>query len=277
MISKILAVFIIFGSLIGGFLMEGGNLAALWHPAELVIIIGMGIGVFLGSTPLAVWKQTLRYIGRYFSGGMINRRLYDETIQALGELGKEARVSGVLSLEEHLDSPESSPIFSKYPALLKNEMVLSFIVDNLSFILLNPPKNIDMGEHLESQIEAIISAKMEVPKATGKVSNLMPGFGIIAAVMGVILTMRLLGGEMDVGQIGESIGAALVGTLTGIFVAFGVIAPFTHGVEIIIRQEQAMLEMVAGFLELFSEGVAPTLALEVGKQRIPPEFRPHDE
>ncbi len=117
---------------------------------------------------------------------------------------------------------------------------------------------------------------MEVPKATGKVANLMPGFGIIAAVMGVILTMNLLGGEMDVAKIGESIGAALVGTLTGIFVAFGMIAPFTHGVEIIIRQEQAMLEMVAGFLEVFSEGVAPALALEVGKQRVPPEFRPDD-
>ena len=277
MISKLIAVFVIFGSLIGGFLMEGGNLAALWHPAELVIIVGMGLGVFLGSTPLAVWKQTLRYIGRYFSGGMINQRLYDETLQALDDLGREARVSGVLSLESHLEDPESSQILSQYPTLLKNEMVLSFIVDNLSFMLLNPPKNIDMGEHLESQIEAIISAKMEVPRATGKVSNLMPGFGIIAAVMGVILTMRLLSGEMDVAKIGESIGAALVGTLTGIFVAFGVIAPFTSGVEIIIRQERAMLEMVAGFLELFAEGVAPALALEVGKQRIPPEFRPHDE
>jgi len=276
MVSKIVAVFVIFGSLIGGFLMEGGHLAALWHPSELVIIVGMGIGVFLGSTPVSVWKKTLRYIGRYFSGGMINKKLYGETLQVLDELGREARVNGVLSLEKHLESPESSPIFSKYPLVLKNSMVLGFIIDNLSFMLLNPPKNIHMDEHLERQIEAIISANMEVPKATGKVANLMPGFGIIAAVMGVILTMNLLGGEMDVAKIGESIGAALVGTLTGIFVAFGMIAPFTHGVEIIIRQEQAMLEMVAGFLEVFSEGVAPALALEVGKQRVPPEFRPDD-
>ncbi len=274
MISKIIAVLVIFGSLIGGFLMEGGNLGALWHPAELVIIVGMGIGVYLGSTPVVVWKKTFQYVLRYFSGGVISKRLYQETLQALEELGKEARVNGMLSLEKHLESPESSPVFSKYPAIIKNKTVLNFIVENLAFMLLNPPKNIDMEEHLGSQVDAIIAANMEVPKATGKVANLMPGFGIIAAVMGVILTMNLLSGEMDVAKIGESIGAALVGTLTGIFVAFAIIAPFTNGVEVIIRQEEAMLEMVAAFLALFSQGVSPSLALEVGKQRIPPEFRP---
>jgi len=276
MISKIVAVFVIFGSLIGGFLMAGGSLLALWHPSELVIIIGMGIGVFLGASPVLVWKKTFGYVGRYFAGGTINKELYEQTLNALDEIGREARASGVLSLERHIESPTSSPIFSKYPRLVKNKVILNFIVDNLAFMLLNPPKNIQMEDHMDRQIEAIISANMEVPKVTGKVANLMPGFGIIAAVMGVILTMNLLGGEMDVGKIGQSIGAALVGTLTGIFVAFGIIAPFTHGVEIMIRQEQALLEMIAGFLAVFSEGVAPAIALEVGKQRVPPEFRSDD-
>jgi chemotaxis protein MotA len=276
MISKIVAVLVVFGSLIGGFLMAGGNLLSLWHPAELVIIIGMGIGVYLGATPVLVWKKTFSYILRYFSGGQISKKAYADTLHLLDELGREARVQGILSLEKHLEDPESSPIFSKYPQVLKHQLARDFIVENLGFLLLNPPKNIDIKEHLEDQIDAIISANMEVPKATGKISNLMPGFGIIAAVMGVILTMNLLGGDMDVGKVGESIGAALVGTLTGIFVAFGIIAPFTHGVEVMIRQEQAMLEMIAGFLKVFSEGVAPALALEVGKQRIPAEFRPDD-
>lgn len=272
MISKPFAILVILGSSIGGFLMAGGSLISLWHPAELVVILGLGLGVFLGSTPVYIWLKTMTYLGRYFGGGRVNKKIYVEVLGLLDELSRLARSQGLLALENHVVAPESSSIFAKYPLILKHKELKKFIVDNFGYLLLNPPQALSFENYLHDQIEDITQSMMEVPKATGKIANLMPGFGIIAAVMGVILTMNLLGGDMDVAKIGNSIGAALVGTLTGIFVAFSIIAPFTHAVEVMIRQDKAIFVVVASFLTAFAHGVSPSMALEVGRQRIPAEF-----
>uniref|UniRef100_Q31IP2 MotA/TolQ/ExbB family protein n=1 Tax=Hydrogenovibrio crunogenus (strain DSM 25203 / XCL-2) TaxID=317025 RepID=Q31IP2_HYDCU len=252
--------------------MAGGSLISLWHPAELVVIIGLGLGVFLGSTPVYIWLKTMTYLGRYFGGGRVNKKIYVEVLGLLDELSRLARSQGLLALENHVVAPESSSIFAKYPLILKHKELKKFIVDNFGYLLLNPPQALSFENYLHDQIEDITQSMMEVPKATGKIANLMPGFGIIAAVMGVILTMNLLGGDMDVAKIGNSIGVALVGTLTGIFVAFSIIAPFTHAVEVMIRQDKAIFVVVASFLTAFAHGVSPSMALEVGRQRIPAEF-----
>ena len=122
------------------------------------------------------------------------------------------------------------------------------------------------------QIDGIYNSMMEVPRATGKVADWLPGFGIVAAIMGVILTMSLLAGDMDVALIGQSIGAALVGTLAGVFFAFAVVAPFTHALELMNRQDRSLLEMVAAFMTAYANGVSPNLAVEIARQRVPPEY-----
>ncbi len=245
---------------------------SLWHPAELVIILGVAFGVFLAATPVYVWMKTLVYLRRYFSGGRVNQNVYIETLGLLDEVARLARSQGVLAIEAHVNAPESSSIFAKYPMVMKHRELRKFIADNFNYLLLNPPQCLNFRSFLDDQIHDIVSSMQEVPKATGKISDLLPGFGIVAAVMGVILTMNLLGGDMDVAKIGASIGAALVGTLTGIFVSFAVVAPFTHAVGIMIRQDKAVFEVVAAFLNAFSHGVSPSMAVEVGRQRVPPEF-----
>lgn len=272
MISKPLAILVILGSSIGGFMMAGGSLISLWHPAELIVILGLGLGVFLGSTPVFIWGKTVVFIGRYFGGGRVNKKVYTEVLGLLDELSRMARSQGLLALENHVVDPDSSAVFAKYPTILKHKELKKFISDNFSYLLLNPPQTLNFEQYLQDQINDIVQSMMEVPKATGKVAHLMPGFGIIAAVMGVILTMNLLGGDMDVAKIGNSIGAALVGTLTGIFVAFAAIAPFTHAVELMIRQDRAIFEVTAAFLTAFAHGVSPSMALEIGRQRVPAEF-----
>lgn len=272
MISKFFAILVIIGSSAGGFLWSGGSLGSLWHPAELLVILGLGLGVFLSSTPVYIWMKTLTFTGRFFTGGRVNKKIYIEVLGLLDDLARLVRADGLLALDRHMEDPDNSNIFAKYPLVMKHRELKKFIVDNFSFLLLNPPQSLNFENYLDSQIDDIIQSMMEVPRATGKIANLMPGFGIIAAVMGVILTMNLLGGDMDVSLIGTSIGAALVGTLTGIFFAFSVIAPFTHAIEIMIRQDQAIFSVVASFLMAFSHGVSPALALEVGRQRVPPEF-----
>lgn len=272
MISKPIAILIIISSFIGGFMMEGGVLSSLWHPSELVIILGIALGVFLAATPVYVWSKTLVYLGRFFKGGRVNKQIYVEVLELLNELSRLARSQGVLALEAHINDPEDSSIFINYPLVLKHKELKKFITDNFAYLLLNPPQSLNFKHYLDDQIHDIVQSMMEVPRATGKISGLLPGFGIVAAVMGVILTMNLLSGDMDVAKIGSSIGAALVGTLTGIFFSFAVVSPFTHATEVMIRQDQAIFEVAASFLHAFSHGVSPSMAVEVGRQRVPPEF-----
>lgn len=256
----------------------GGNLVSLWHPSELLVILGIGLGGFLAATPVHVWKQTMVFLGRYFAGERVSKQLYSESLNLLEDLARISRKSGLLALEKHILSPENSPVFSNYPRVMKHQQLRKFLLDNFSYLLLNPPESQNFEQHLEDQIYDIIDSMGEVPKAVGKVADWMPGFGIVAAVMGVILTMELLGGEIDVAKIGLAIGAALVGTLTGVFVAFAVLAPFVHAVEVMIRQDKSLFEMTAAFLSAYANGVSPNLAVEIGRQRIPPEFEiPRDE
>lgn len=250
----------------------GGNLLSLWHPSELVVILGLALGTFLASTPVYIWWRSFYFLGRYFSGEKVTRSLYSDTLGLLNELARLSRSSGVLALEKHIVSPETSAIFKQYPAVLKHKDLKKFIIDNFSYLLLNPPKSQKFDEYLEDQIHDIVTSMGEVPKAVGKVADWLPGFGIVAAVLGVILTMELLGGDMDVAKIGTAIGAALVGTLTGVFMAFAVLAPFVHAMEVMIRQDAALLDMTSAFMSAFANGVSPNIALEIGRQRIPPDF-----
>lgn len=252
--------------------MEGGNLLSLWHPAELIIILGIALGTFLAMTPVYIWLKTLNYIGRYFAGGRVNKKLYQETLDLLSDMGRLGRKEGVLALQNHLSNPESSGIISRYQLVLKHKELRQFILNNFSYLITNPPQSLHFNEFLEDQINDVIESNMEVPKATGKISNLLPGFGIVAAVMGVILTMNLLSGDMDVAKIGNSIGAALVGTLTGIFFSFAMVAPVTHAIEIMIRQDRSLFEMAASYMVAFQQGVSPMLAEDIARMRIPPEF-----
>ncbi|MDG6774792.1 MotA/TolQ/ExbB proton channel family protein [Thiomicrorhabdus sp. ZW0627] len=278
MFAKPIGIIIILLSLLGGFVLMGGKLGALWHPSELVVILGISLGAYLASTPVYIWMRTLTYIGRFFAGERVNKKLYAETLGLLEELARLSRSSGMLVLEKHIVSPENSPIFMHYSQVMKHPSLKKFIVDNFSYMLLNPPASLNFQHHLENQIDDIYQSMMEVPKALGKVADWLPGFGIVAAVLGVIITMEMLGGEMDVAKIGTAIGAALVGTLTGVFVAFAVVAPFVHSVEVMIRQDRSLFEMAAAFIEAYESGVSPNLAVEIGRQRVPPEFEvPRDE
>ena len=278
MFAKPVGILIITLSFFGGFLLMGGNLMSLWHPSELLVILGIGLGGFLAATPVHVWKQTLVFLGRYFAGERVSKALYAQTLNLLEDLARVSRRSGLLALEKQILNPDSSPLFNNYPLVMQHKQLRKFLLDNFSYLLLNPPDSQDFDRHLEDQIYDIVDSMSEVPKAVGKVADWMPGFGIVAAVMGVILTMELLGGEIDVAKIGLAIGAALVGTLTGVFMAFAVLAPFVHAVEVMIRQDKSLFEMAAAFISAHANGVSPNLAVEIGRQRVPPEFEiPRDQ
>lgn len=278
MFAKPIGILIITLSFFGGFMLMGGNLLSLWHPSELVVILGLALGTFLSSTPAHVWVRSVQFLGRYYAGERVTKKVYSDALGLLESLARLSRSEGVLSLEKHIVDPDNSSLFASYPAVLKHPDLRKFIVDNFSYLLLNPPASQNFDHYMEDQIEDLVSSMSEAPKAIGKVADWLPGFGIVAAVLGVILTMELLGGDMDVAKIGTAIGAALVGTLTGVFFAFAVLAPVVHAMEIMIRQDRALLEMTASFLSAYANGVSPSLVVEIGRQRIPPEYEvPRDD
>lgn len=264
MTMRLISILIILGSFIGGFLYAGGNLLSLWHPSELIIIIGLSIGVFLASVTKDTVKRTLSYILKYFKGRSLPDGIHQELKDLFVELSKEIKKNGIIILDRHLENAESSQIFSKYPLIVNEDELFLFIRSNLQYILLNPSPGMDFEAFLKNQIKLVIQKKMEVPKVTGKVANLVPGFGIIAAVMGVILTMRLLGEDIDIALLGESVGAALVGTLMGIFVAFAILAPFSHAIEGFIREEKNLYEVAAVYIEGVFKGDSSILFVEKG-------------
>lgn len=250
----------------------GGEPSYLWHPSEMIVILGVAIGGFMVSTPIYLWRKATWFILSSFSGDKVSKALYTESLELLEELFRVLRANGTLETEKHILNPSGSPIFQKYPRVLKHKEHTKFIIDNFSYLLMNPPKTHEFDIHLDNQIHDIVDSMSEVPKALNKVADWLPGFGIVAAIMGVILAMKMLGGEMDVAQIGEAIGVALVGTLTGVFLAYGIVSPFSHSVEIMIRQEKALLDMTATCLSAFQDGISIGLIMEIGRQRIPPEF-----
>ena len=252
----------------------GGSLMSLWHPSELVVILGISLGAFLASTPAYIWVRTMKYLGRFFAGERVSKRVcMPKPWILLEELARLSRSSGMLALEKHVTSPENSPIFMHYSKVLKHQDLRKFIVDNFNYLLLNPPATLNFKSHLEAQIDDVYSAMMEVPKAAGKVADWLPGFWYCG---------RRIGGYYYHGDARWRYGCGrnrlrqLVPLWwersRGCFFAFAVIAPFVHAVEVMIRQDRSLFEMTASFLEAYHNGVSPNLAVEVGRQRVPPEF-----
>lgn len=258
-------------AIVGGFAIMKGPLGELWHPSELVVIMGAGLASFLLAAPIPVVVRTLVMSLRFFQGDKANIEVYTQLMGLLETLFKLSRSQGVLELDKHVSDPYSSRVFMQYPAVMNNTELLSFIVDCFSYVLMGPPKGHQVDSMAEKRINVWFRSASEVPKLTGKVGDWLPGFGIMAAIMGVILTMTTVGGPVEVTA--KFIGAALTGTFYGIFFAFAIVGPFTHAMEVMIRQDKMLFEMAAGAIIAYADGVSPNLAIEIGRQRVPPEYR----
>lgn len=258
-------------AIIGGFAIMQGPLGELWHPSELIVILGAALAAFLLAAPVPVVGRTFVMSLRFFQGDKANMQVYAQVLGLLQELFKLSRSQGVLALDKHISDPSSSAVFSKYPAVLAHKELLSFVLDCFSYVLMNPPKGHEIDKMAEKRISLWFRSASEVPKLTGKVGDWLPGFGIMAAIMGVILTMTTVGGPVEITA--QFIGAALTGTFYGIFFAFAIVGPFTHALEVMLRQDKMLFEMAAGAISAYADGVSPNLAIEIGRQRVPPEYR----
>jgi chemotaxis protein MotA len=255
---------VVAGAVIGSFVCAGGHVASLLQPFELMCILGAAIGAFLVGNPMKVLKATVGAIPGCFKGGGYNKKKYLELIALLYELLQKVRTQGMLAMEPDIADPKASPLFTKYPAIVKDHHLLEFIVDYLRMMLegnVNPSAVEDlMNAELDTH-----HAEMAIPStAIQAVADGLPAFGIVSAVMGVVHTMGSVGAPPAV--LGEMIAAALVGTFLGILFAYGFVGPLATLLTANAVEAAIPFECVKSVLLAFVNGSAPGVAVEFGRK-----------
>jgi chemotaxis protein MotA len=269
----LLGTFVVLACVAGGFLMAGGNLLLLWHPSEVVVIVGAALGAFLTSNPLKVVKSS-------FSGalGLLKKQRYGRTeyvdlLKLIYDLLIKARKEGLLAIEADLEAPEKSSTFSKYPNVLSDHHMLEFITDCLRLMVGGNLDPQELESLLEYELETHHKEKLEPAHAVQKVADALPGFGIVAAVLGIVNTMSAIDGA-DTAEIGHKVGAALVGTFLGILVAYGLVGPISAAMEHRAHEEGKAFEVVKMALVASVRGYPPQVAVEFARKLLFSEVRP---
>ena len=268
----IIGLFLVLGSVVTGYLMHHGQLAVLWQPNEFVILGGAGLGSMIMANPLPVIKGVFAQLMGLLKANPFGAKAYAELLQVLYEIFQKARKDGLVGLEAHIEDPDKSDIFSKYPSFAKNHHAVSLLCDTLKVLLTGTVEDHNLAEILDIDLEKHHHEMMQVPHAVTAVSDAMPGFGIVAAVLGVIITMGQIGGEAKL--IGESVAAAMVGTFLGILLAYGVLGPIAKAMENRIAAEHDYMLCVRTALLAFARGDAPMTAVEFARRNVEPHERP---
>jgi len=256
----------------GGYALAGGYLAALWHPIELLIIGGGAIGAFLVSNNSKAIKATLKALPTVLKGSKYNRALYMDMMALLYELLTKIRKEGLMSVEADVDSPETSPLFSKYPSVMADHHIVEFLTDYLRLMVSGSMNAFEIENLMDNEIETH-HHEGEVPAhCVAKLGDGLPAFGIVAAVMGVVKTMGSVG--LPPAELGILIGAALTGTFIGILLAYGFVSPIASLLEQKLHESTKMFQCVKVTLISSINGYAPAIAVEFGRKVLFSTERP---
>ena len=256
----------------GGYALAGGYLAALWHPIELLIIGGGAIGAFLVSNNSKAIKATLKALPSVLKGSKYNRALYMDMMALLYELLTKIRKEGLMSVEADVDSPETSPLFSKYPSVMADHHIVEFLTDYLRLMVSGSMNAFEIENLMDNEIETH-HHEGEVPAhCVAKLGDGLPAFGIVAAVMGVVKTMGSVG--LPPAELGILIGAALTGTFIGILLAYGFVSPIASLLEQKLHESTKMFQCVKVTLISSINGYAPAIAVEFGRKVLFSTERP---
>src|SRR5271156_2397296 len=267
----IIGIVVVFGCVVAGYLMEHGNLKVLIQPAELLTIGGAAIGTVLIANPLHILKQIAGGIGGVFGGSKYTKQAYIDSLKVMYELLNKARKDGLMSLEGDVEEPEKSPIFSKGPAVLKSHHARDFVCDSLRMAITGVDA-FDLDQLLDLDLEVHHHQAAIPTSALTTMADSLPGLGIVAAVLGIVITMGALGGPPE--EIGNKVAAALVGTFLGILLCYGLVGPIASNMVKIADEEHAYYQVLRVMIVAFMKGTAPTMAVEIGRRAIPGRVRP---
>jgi chemotaxis protein MotA len=267
----IIGIVIVFGSVVGGYLMEHGNIRVLIQPAELVVIGGAAIGTVLIANPLHILKQIVGGVAGVFGGSKFTKQRYLDSLKMMYELLNKARREGLMSLEGDVEDPAKSPLLSKYPAFLKDHHVRDYFCDTMRMAI-SGVEAFDLDQLLDLDMEVHHHGASLPIASLSSMADSLPGLGIVAAVLGVVITMGALGGPPE--EIGHKVAAALVGTFLGILLCYGLVGPLAASMQKIAEDEGAYLHVLRVVMIAFLKGTAPIMAVEFARRAIPGHVRP---
>jgi len=267
----IIGIVVVFGAIASGYIIEHGNLRVLIQPAELVTIAGAAIGTVLIANPLHILKQIAGGLGGVFGGSTYTKQAYVDSLKTMYELLNKARKDGLMVLEGDVEEPDKSPIFSKGPSVLKNHHVRDFVCDSLRMAITGVDA-FDLDQMLDLDLEVHHQQAALPTAALSSMADSLPGLGIVAAVLGIVITMGALGGPPE--EIGKKVAAALVGTFLGILLCYGLVGPIAASMTKNADEEHAYLYVLRVLIVSFLKGTAPIMAVEVARRAVPGHVRP---
>src|SRR6266850_360245 len=268
----IIGIVIVFGAIVGGYLMEHGNLMVLVQPAELLIIGGAALGTVLIANPLSIVIRIAKGLLGVFMPSRFSKGFYLDHLKMLNELFQYARKHGAVKLEADIEEPNKSEVFKKYPKFLSNHHALHFVCDTLRMYISGGVGSFELDQMMELDMEVHHATANAPVAALSTVADALPGLGIVAAVLGVVITMGSLGGPPE--EIGHKVAAALVGTFLGILLCYGFIGPLAANLTKMNDAEGEYLRCLHQGIISFVKGIAPVLAVEIGRRVVPVHVRP---
>jgi chemotaxis protein MotA len=273
-VFAIIGTIVVLGSVLGGFLAGGSSILLLWHPFEILVICGGALGAFLISNPMKVVKSAFGGAVGLLKGSRYGREQYVQLFKLIYDILVMARKDGVLAIERHIEDPSKSDIFKKYPGVMADHHMMEFITDCLRLISGGNLDPHELESLLEYELETHHKEATEPAHAVQKVADALPGFGIVAAVLGIVSTMAAIEGASTT-EIGHRVGAALVGTFLGILVAYGFVGPIAAAMEHKAHEESKAFEVVKMALVASVRGYPPPVAVEFARKLLFSGVRPN--
>lgn len=258
-------------AVLGGYIWEGGKIGLLSQPAEFLIIAGAAAGILLVSTPMSVCGELIRQCKRLLTPAP-SRKDYTDLLVMLYQLFRVVQSTGVMALETHVDNPKESPIFAKYPRFLARHASVAFLADSARVIISGGISAHDFETLMYEDLEVRNHEGLAPATTLQKVGDALPGLGIVAAVLGVVITMQAIDGPPS--EIGHKVGAALVGTFLGILLSYGFAQPIAASLEHRVAAEMGLEQSIKAGLLAVHKGLAPAIAVEFARRVIPEEVRP---
>jgi chemotaxis protein MotA len=265
-------LFIIFSTVFGGFLMAKGNIATFWQPAEYLMIMGAGLGSLFVGNSTVILKEMLHQIKGVFAGSKHEAILAKELLSAMYVMLGKIKKDGLKTLDEHVDNAWDSPFFKNYPHLLQEPILVNFITDNLRLLGMGKSQSHEVEGLLEKEIMAIEDDLLKPSKALHKTGEAMPGFGILAAVAGIVITMGYLDGPLA--AIGLHVAAALIGTFIGIFLCYCIMEPLASAMHDQVHRQISQLEGVKAIIIAYMEAKPPIVAVDAGRRVMELDIKP---
>lgn len=268
----IVGILLVFAAVFGGFVLEQGHIAVLLQPAEFIIIAGAALGTLLIANPLHTLKSIAAAAPGVFGKSRYTRERYVATLRMMYELLNKARRAGMLSIEADVEEPSESLIFKEHPEFLKDSAARDFVCDTMRMAVTGGVEVFDLDQMMDLDMEVQHRCMHQPVNSLATVADSLPGFGIIAAVLGVVITMSALGGPAS--EIGRKVAEALVGTFLGILLCYGVVGPIGHFLSKEAEEEHAFLYVLRVLMISFIKGNAPVQAVEIARRAVPTHVRP---